>query len=1130
MNKERYIREYLKKSKGDIAESSGASLSNLFQNRIPETRTVILREPSDEVREVISHQINKFKHELSEEIKTKEVKLQEAVDSSESKQTGYSLDIINKIKEVLSFFKELRKTVFGLENRLNQTALKKDLPKPIVIEEDGGVEIRKEEKKEKTVYKIRGVSKTSTTVINSPGGGGSSTGAVSKIVAGTNISISPSGGTGEVTISSTASGVSTAGSTFYAGQGILITGSTISNTLPGVSLQAGNNISIQGVTISAINMGISLTDNLPEGVSNFYYRPTYIFGNGGASVTVVGKTVSIYSPLGTTLFAGDGIAIQGQTISNTILGISALNDVLYTGLSDTDLLTYNGSKWVNTNKDNYISSQANVDSAYQHSQISGQNPHQASIEQIVGVSINTPSQGHFLRYTSNGDWSNEAITTDNITEGSSSFYYRPNYFVGTGGVSVSSSGMTVTIYGLSKALDQATLGLTRFGEKSYNSLTDQPDLSVYAKGTSLFGLYILGSSFHNAVTVVDSTTVDLGVSNNQSLTASVIQTGLGLSALGEKSYNSLENKIGFVGAGGVSLSLVGSTYTIFGLSSSVNTDQVSEGVSNFYYRADRLASDTGVSIYKSGVTAKIGVVQADINTNNVTEGNSGLFYSSARFSSSFDTKSTNDLSEGTSNFYYKPNRFIGTGGVSVSYTGITLTIYGNSTALNTNNAQEGSSGLFYSVQRFNSDFALKNTNDLLEGTSNFYWRVDRVNAGSGVSITRSGVTVTIQASASVAAGGVSGQFQYNDGGAIVGLSDFSYFYSSSDNFGQFVVGREDPLHVTKFGFLPSNSVFFGIAEDATTEVNSDGMNMTFEAGNGGASIGSGGVINIFAGDAVTDGNGGDILFGSGDAVGSSRISGNVIISVGNNTGNAQRGYVKVINRPSSVTPSPGDMKFDNQSGRYLFGSTNFNFSGTLDFSLVSGDRSYSFPDKGGTVALLSDTISDGNKGDITVSGSGSTMSINEGKVDIINYVTTAQSGTSAGYVGISNLMFSMLPNCRYFVDGFVIYKSGASTMGVLFGVNAPSGASLFIYSQKTITNTGAASTDQLSTSFLTANDTPLPNSTAEPSVTVPLLWKTNGVVINAGTSGLFQLRVSKENVAGTYTVLPGSYLKYRRIL
>jgi len=351
------------------------------------------------------------------------------------------------------------------------------------------------------------------TIYSSTSGGGST------VYAGTGIDIT--GGT----ITNTLPGVS-----MQAGFGVAISGVTITNTLPGISLQAGNNITIQGVTISSTASGISLTDNLPEGVSNFYYRADRFVGIGGASVSFIGKTLTIYAQSSGSPAWGD---ITGS--------LSAQTD-LYAEL----------------------------------------------VTKISGSS-----------------------TTDLLTQGNSNFYYDPKTFIGTGGVSVSVLGKTVTIYGLSTAIDQSTLGLSAFGEKSYNSLTDTPDLSVYILGSSVIGQYVLGASFHTAVSVVDSTTIDFGISSNQSITGSVLQGGLGLSALGERSYNSLTEKLGFVGTGGVSVSSTGNTFTIFGLSTVVNT-------------------------------------------NNVTEGASGLFYSSQRFTTDLGTKTTNDLAQGTSNFYYNP--------------------------------------------------------------------------------------------------------------------------------------------------------------------------------------------------------------------------------------------------------------------------------------------------------------------------------------------------------------------------------------------------------------------------------------------------------------------------------------------
>jgi hypothetical protein len=151
-----------------------------------------------------------------------------------------------------------------------------------------------------------------------------------------------------------------------------------------------------------------------------------------------------------------------------------------------------------------------------------------------------------------------------------------------------------------------------------------------------------------------------------------------------------------------------------------------------------------------------------------------------------------------------------------------------------------------------------------------------------------------------------------------------------------------------------------------------------------------------------------------------------------------------------------------------------------------------------------------------------------GSGDTILRKTGNQQITSAGFVDITDLTFAVSANTTYHFEAFVIFQSSATAMGVLFGVNGPAITLLFARSQKQITVSGTASTDMFSEAMLTAYDTPLPNSTAEPANNANLLWMVRGV-IRCSAGGTFALRFSKENVAGTATIIAESFLKYRQI-
>lgn len=499
--------------------------------------------------------------------------------------------------------------------------------------------------------------------VNAEGSGGMPSGAIltdvlRRIYPGNNITVSPMDFGGGVTISSTGG----AGSTLFAGDGIDINGSTITNTLPGVSLQAGDNISIVGLTITATTpAGVSNQAGFGININGLTITNTLpgVSNQAGFGIDINGLTVTNTLP-GVSIQAGTGININGLTITNSIIGLSALNDVLITSGVTGDFLRYGNGVWINESIlgiKNYYDS---VGSTLTNKTFSlSNNTLVATIAQLNTVTSETiVTRTGVLTLTNktiNGSSNNIILNTNQVTEGTSSFYYT---------------------------------------EAKFNSSLATKTTNDLAQGTSNF----------------------------------------------------YYNPLSFVGTGGASVSVLGRTVTIFGLSTAIDhgtltgladddhtqyhndsraltwlgtrtTNDLPEGVSNFYYNPLSFVGTGGVSASVTGRTVTLFGLSTALNTNNAIEGGSGLFYSSQRFSTDFALKTTDDLSEGTSNFYLRTSRFVGTGGVSVSVNGLTITFYGNSTAYN--------------------------TNQISEGISNFYWRTDRVAGSTNITVTRSGVSLQI---------------------------------------------------------------------------------------------------------------------------------------------------------------------------------------------------------------------------------------------------------------------------------------------------------------------------------------------------------------------------------------------------
>jgi hypothetical protein len=409
------------------------------------------------------------------------------------------------------------------------------------------------------------------------------------------------------------------------------------------------------------SLSAKTTNNLTEGTSSFYYNPATFLGTGGASISVSGKTITVYaSSSGGINPSGGENELQkktGLSFSPAELFVTRDGSVVTLGTTDGNNLVVRSDAFgyvelYSVNGDN--SGKLTVDdgivtlihdtatsNGYFEADVNSSDVYHSDVVSVWsdGTLDLHSAGGSGYRFDSNSSF--EGVLDFSQVTTADKLYTYPNYsgelalkgsFAGTGGASVSVSGPTITIYASSE------------GGGS----------TVYA-GT---GINITGGT--------------------------------------------ITNTLGFVGTGGVSVSLSGNTYTFYGNSTKVNT-------------------------------------------NEVTEGASGLFYSVQRFSADFANKNTNDLTEGTSNFYFKPTYAVGTGGVSVSVAGMTITIYGNSTAVNSNNIVEGNSGLFYSSVRFDASLATKTTNDLAEGVSNFYYNPASFIGTGGASISVTGRTITVYA-------------------------------------------------------------------------------------------------------------------------------------------------------------------------------------------------------------------------------------------------------------------------------------------------------------------------------------------------------------------------------------------------
>ena len=204
-----------------------------------------------------------------------------------------------------------------------------------------------------------------------------------------------------------------------------------------------------------------------------------------------------------------------------------------------------------------------------------------------------------------------------------------------------------------------------------------------------------------------------------------------------------------------------------------DTDNLSEGSSNLYYTNARFdtqlgTKDTGDLTEGSNLyytNARFDTQLGTKTTDNVTEGSSNLYYTNARFDTQLGTKDTGDLSEG-SNLYYTNARAdarIGAANLTdlndVNYTaGAAINGYvleyvhantrweakaasggisqvngdsGPNVTLDTDDISEGSSNLYYTNARFDTQLGTKTTDNLTEGSSNLYYTNARFDTQLG---------------------------------------------------------------------------------------------------------------------------------------------------------------------------------------------------------------------------------------------------------------------------------------------------------------------------------------------------------------------------------------------------------------
>jgi len=143
----------------------------------------------------------------------------------------------------------------------------------------------------------------------------------------------------------------------------------------------------------------------------------------------------------------------------------------------------------------------------------------------------------------------------------------------------------------------------------------------------------------------------------------------------------------------------------------------------------------------------------------------------------------------------------------------------------------------------------------------------------------------------------------------------------------------------------------------------------------------------------------------------------------------------------------------------------------------------------------------------------------DGEVAVVATADTANATTTlANAVGLA---FSALANSTYIIDGFIVWSTTATTVGIKLSATGPTTPTIMAgrYSLD------AANSTPDSSSF-NANDVVV--TTAASPFTAGCLAELHCVLKTGANAGTFQVRFAAETT-GTITIKAGSVLRYRKV-
>jgi hypothetical protein len=671
------------------------------------------------------------------------------------------------------------------------------------------------------------------------------------------------------------------------------------------------------------------TDDLSEGATNLY------FTSARFDTDFAGKTTTDLAE-GSNLYFTNARADARIALTN----IGDLADVVITTVATNDILSYNGTNWVNVSDvvrdgDN-VSVLAN-DAGYYSS---GDNISVGTITQSITNSILYGDAGGLVSAVTIG--SGLSFSGGTLTStGSGGTVTSVAMDGGTTGLSYTGSPITtsgtITLGGTLEVANGGTGATTEADARTNLGVAIGSDVQAYSADlTTIAGLSNADSNF-----IVGNGT------NWVAESGATARTSLGLGTAATQNtgdFLQVSNNLSDLGSASTARTNLG----LGAIATANNTDGVPEGSSNLYFtntRADARISAADIqdlnnvtittpstnqvltyngtiwvnqavpSAPVTSVNGATGVVV--LTTTNIAEG-SNQYYTQSRFDNAFSNKDTDDLSEGATNLYYATSLFD--------------TDFGNK---DTDDLSEGATNLYFTDGRADARIAAADIQDLnnVVTTTPSSGQVLEYNGTNWVNSTPTSGTVTSIATTAPITGGTitsTGTIGITQASASAdgylssaNWTTFNNKLQAGDNVSALT---NDAGYTTNTGTVTSITTSGPLTGGTITTTGTLGINQATTSTDGYLSSvdwntfnnkqPAGAYLTVVATDGVTitgDGTLGNPLVASGGGGGG--------ISIGDAVGSGASGSILFVDAGTNLAQNNGELYWDNGNNRLGIGTT-----------------------------------------------------------------------------------------------------------------------------------------------------------------------------------------------------------------